>query len=167
MIDFLLGFDPVSVAARGQSYLQPGVEDVVFVTLRFAGGQMAHVHLSWLDPRKERRLTLVCSQKMVEFDDVAADKLSVYDKGYERPPAFTHWGEYLTLREGDVHMPLVPMEEPLLLLARHFLDCARGLAEPRTGVDGGLRVVRTLAAAQRSLEQDGVPQAVSPDSKSP
>jgi predicted dehydrogenase len=166
MIDYLLGEDPVSVAARGQSYLQPGVEDVVFVTLRFAGGQMAHVHLSWLDPRKERRLTLVCARKMVEFDDVAADKLWVYDKGYERPPEFTHWGEYLTLREGDVHMPSVAMEEPLLLLARHFLDCAQGRAEPRTGAAGGLRVVRTLAAAQRSLEQDGVPQAVSPGPKS-
>ncbi len=157
MIDYLLGAEPVSVAARGQSYLQPGVEDVVFVSLRFAGGQMAHVHLSWLDPRKERRLTLVCSQKMVEFDDVAAEKLRVYDKGYERPGEFSDWGEYLTLRDGDVHIPSVSMEEPLAAEARHFVDCCLGAAEPRTGVPGALRVVRALAAAEKSLRADGAP----------
>jgi predicted dehydrogenase len=157
MIDFLLGEEPSSVAARGQSYLQPGVEDVVFVSLRFAGGQMAHVHLSWLDPRKERRLTLVCSQKMVELDDVAAEKLRVYDKGVERAAEFTHWGEYLTLRDGDVHMPHVAMEEPLVIEARHFLDCCLGAALPRTGADSALRVIRTLAAAERSLRADGAP----------
>jgi predicted dehydrogenase len=157
MIDFLLGAEPSSVTARGQSYLQPGVEDVVFVSLRFAGGQMAHVHLSWLDPRKERRLTLVCSRKMVELDDVAAEKLRVYDRGYEPSREFTHWGEYLTIRDGDVHMPHVAMEEPLALEARHFLDCCRGLAQPRTGADGAIRVIRTLAAAERSLRADGAP----------
>jgi predicted dehydrogenase len=157
MIDLLLGAEPVSVAARGQSYLQPGVEDVVFVSLRFAGGQMAHVHLSWLDPRKERRLTLVCSQRMVEFDDVAAEKLRVYDKGYQRPAEFTDWGEYLTLRDGDVHMPHVTMEEPLAAEARHFVDCCLGAAEPRTGAPGALRVIRALAAAERSLRADGAP----------
>lgn len=160
MIDFLLGEEPSSVAARGQSYLQPGVEDVVFVSLRFAGGQMAHVHLSWLDPRKERRLTLVCSQKMVELDDVAAEKLRVYDKGYERPPAFTRWGEYLTLRDGDVHMPHVPMEEPLVVEARHFVECCLDGASPRTGTDSALRVIRTLAAAERSLRSDGAPTSL-------
>ncbi len=171
MIDFLLREEPSSVTARGQSYLQPGVEDVVFVSLRFAGGQMAHVHLSWLDPRKERRLTLVCSRKMVELDDVAADKLRVYDKGYERPPEFTHWGEYLTLRDGDVHMPHVVMEEPLAVEARHFIDCCQGLAAPRTGAASALRVIRTLSAAERSLRADGAPTALAPvpaaPSKSP
>ena len=72
MIDYLLGELPVSVSARGRGYLQEHIEDVVFLTLRFAGGQMAHIRLSWLDPRKERRLTVVCSKKMVEFDDVAS-----------------------------------------------------------------------------------------------
>ena len=163
MIDFLLGEEPSSVTARGQSYLQPGVEDVVFVSLRFARGQMAHVHLSWLDPRKERSLTLVCSQKMVEFDDVAAEKLRVYDRGFERPE-FTQWGEYLTIRDGDVHLPRVAMEEPLAVEARHFVDCCLGLAEPRTGIDSALRVTRTLAAAERSLRADGAPTAL--DSRS-
>jgi predicted dehydrogenase len=162
MIDYLLGAEPSSVAARGQSYLQPGVEDVVFVNLRFAGGQTANIHLSWLDPRKERRLTLVCSQKMVELDDVAAEKLRVYDKGYERPREFTHWGEYLTLRDGDVHMPHVAMEEPLVVEARHFVDCCLGAAEPRTGAASALRVIRTLAAAERSLRADGAPTVLDP-----
>ena len=157
MIDYLLGQSPVSVAACGQSYLQPGVEDVVFVTTRFAGGEMAHVHLSWLDPRKDRRLTLVCARKMVEFDDVAAEKLRIYDKGYDRPPTFGGFDEYLTLRHGDIHIPHVAMEEPLRVEARHFLDCIEGTAIPRAGADSALRVVATLDAAQRSLALEGAP----------
>lgn len=160
MIDALLGHEPVSVSARGSAYLQPGVEDVVFVTLRFPGGEMAHIHLSWLDPRKERRLTLVCSSKMVELDDVSAEKLRIYDKGYDRPPGFTHYSEYLTIRQGDVHIPHVPMTEPLTVECTHFLDCIGGKATPKSGPDSGLRVVRMLAAAQASLEQDGAPVAL-------
>jgi predicted dehydrogenase len=157
MIDFLLGRTPQSVAARGQRVLQPGVEDVVFLTLRYATGEIAHIHLSWLSPRKERRLTLVCSQKMAEFDDVAPDKLRIYDKGYDRPPQFTEYGQYLTLRDGDVHIPQIPMEEPLRVQLHHFLDCIdHGLA-PRSDIASGVRVTRVLAAAQASLASDGVP----------
>jgi predicted dehydrogenase len=140
MIDFLLdGAGPASVSARGQGYLQAGVEDVVFVTLKYPNDVMAHIHLSWLDPRKERRLTLVCSKKMVEFDDVAAEKLRIYDKGYDRPPEFGEYAEYLTIRQGDLHIPHVPMSEPLVLEARHFLDCVRTGERPRADGDGGLR----------------------------
>jgi predicted dehydrogenase len=161
MIDFLLGELPVSVTARGQSYLQPGIEDVVFVTLKFAGGQMAHVHLSWLDPRKERRLTVVCSRKMVEFDDTAAEKLRIYDKGYERPPEFTQFDQFLTVRQGDVHIPHVAMVEPLAEEARHFVECILDGHAPRTDADSAVRVVRVLAAAQQSLELDGAPVTLS------
>lgn len=157
MIDYLMQQTPISVSARGQCVLQPGIEDVVFLTLRFAGGEMAHLHLSWLHPRKERRLTLVCAQKMVEFDDVATDKLRIYDKGYDRPSNFTYFDEYLTLRDGDVHIPQVPMEEPLRIQTRHFIDCMTTGARPRTDVASGLRVTRVLDAAQRSLQLDGVP----------
>lgn len=158
MIDFLLdGEVPESVSARGQSYLQAGVEDVVFVTLKYRRGQMAHIHLSWLDPRKERRLTLVCSRKMVEFDDVASEKLRIYDKGYDRPPAFAQYAEYLTLRQGDIHIPHVPMAEPLALELAHFVECVRDGTVPRADGAGGLRIIRILAAAQASLERDGVP----------
>lgn len=157
MIDFLLGQEPESVTARGQSVLQRGIEDVVFLTLRLPSGPMAHVHLSWLNPRKERRLTLVCSQKMVEFDDVTPDKLRIFDRGYDRPPQFADFAEYLTLRDGDVHIPQVPMDEPLRLELGAFLDAIEARSQPVSDLAHGVRVIRTLAAAQRSLAQDGVP----------
>ncbi len=157
MLDFLLERPPASVTARGQCVLQPAIEDVVFLTLRWANGEMAHLHLSWLHPRKERRLTLVCSNKMVEFDDVDLDKLRIYDKGYDRPPNFTQFDEYLTLRNGDVHIPRLPMEEPLRLQLQHFVKCIATRARPQTDILSGLRVVTVLDAAQRSLARDGVP----------
>jgi len=157
MIDYLLGELPLTVSARGECYLQKGIEDVVFVNLRFAGGQMANIHLSWLDPRKERRLTVVCSKKMVEFDDVAREKLRIYDKGYEKPPEFSHFDEYLSIREGDIHMPHVPMREPLIAQAKDFLAAIRDGRPPRADAASALRVVKVLAAAQASLERDGEP----------
>ncbi|HEY7953971.1 MAG TPA: Gfo/Idh/MocA family oxidoreductase [Polyangia bacterium] len=158
MILDLVGALPSSVAARGESYLQPGIEDVVFLNLAFPDRKMAQVQLSWLDPRKERRLTVVGSKKMVELDDVhPTEKLRIYDKGYDRPPAFTQYGEYLTVRHGDIHIPKLDLAEPLALEVRHFLDCARTGAPPRSGGASGLAVVQVLAAAQRSLESGGAP----------
>lgn len=157
MIDFLLGQRPVSVTARGESYLQPGVEDVVFVTLRFASGQMAHVHLSWLDPRKERRLTVVGDRKMAELDDMAQEKLRVFDRGYDRPPAFSGFGDYLTLRHGAVTAPAIASTEPLVAEAQHFVACAETGAVPITDLDSATRIIDTLAAAEASLAADGAP----------
>lgn len=157
MIDFLIGQEPQTVAARGQCVLQPGVEDVVFLTLRYPSGEMAHVHLSWLSPRKERRLTLVCSQKMVEFDDVATEKLRIYDKGYDRPPGFTEYSEYLTIRDGDVFIPQIAMHEPLRLQLQHFADCIEHNATPRADLESAIRVTRVLEAAAKSLACDGSP----------
>jgi predicted dehydrogenase len=162
MVDALVGELPVSVTARGESYLQPGVADVVFVTLRFSSGVMAHIHLSWLDPRKERRLTLVCSKKMVELDDVAADKLRVFDKGYERPPAFTNFEQYLSIRDGDIHIPYVPMREPLAVEAEEFIARVRGRDPSGDDTRAALRVVQILEAAQSSLERDGAPVPCAP-----
>jgi predicted dehydrogenase len=160
MIEMLLAKQPETVAARGQCVLQPGIEDVVFLTLRYASGEIAQLHLSWLSPRKERRLTLVCSQKMVEFDDVSLEKLRIYDRGYDRPPDFTQFAEYLTIRDGDVHIPHVPMDEPLRLQTVHFLDCIEHQRTPASDLASGLRIVTILDAAQRSLAEDGVPVAV-------
>jgi len=157
MIDLLLGQLPQTIAARGQCVLQSDIEDVVFLTLRYPSGEMAHIHLSWLSPRKERRLTLVCSQKMVEFDDVSTEKLRIFDKGYDRPPTFTEYGQYLTVRDGAVHIPQLAMQEPLRLQMRHFIDCIRGRSRPVTDIASGTRVTAALAAAQRSLLMDGVP----------
>lgn len=152
MIDTLLEAAPETVVATGESYLHPGIEDVVFLTLKFASRQMAHVHLSWLDPHKERKLTVVGSRKMAVFDDVASEKLRIYDKGYERPPEFTDFGEYLTIRHGGVYIPPIKMTEPLALECAHFVDCVQSGGTPRTGIDSAMRVVRVLAAGQRSLD---------------
>jgi predicted dehydrogenase len=157
----LLGENPVTVSARGGSYLQQGVQDVAFMNLRFKSGVVAQIQLSWLDPRKERRLTIVGSKKMVELDDVhPVEKVRIYDKGYDRPPDFTEYAEYLAIRNGDIHIPRVSMVEPLELEARHFLSCIAQGTPPLTGGEDGLRVVRVLAAAQRSLDADGAPAAL-------
>ncbi len=166
MLDYLVRAPLAAVTARGQSFLQPGIADVVFTTLRFGpqpaadgppihpgSSVMAHVHLSWLSPRKERRLVVVGSRKMIEFDDTATDKLRLYDRGYDRPQDFSSFAEYLTLRHGDVTIPALDMVEPLAALARHFVDCVAGRAQPRTDAASGVRVVQMLAAAQASLEQ--------------
>ncbi|HSN24830.1 MAG TPA: Gfo/Idh/MocA family oxidoreductase [Kofleriaceae bacterium] len=160
MCDLLLGDVPRTVTARGQCVLQPGIEDVVFLTMRYATGELAHVHLSWLSPRKERRLTLVCSQKMAEFDDVAPDKLRIYNKGYESPPSFTEYGQYLVLRDGDVHIPQISMEEPLRVQLQHFLESLETGTPVRGDLASALRITRTLEAAQLSLERDGAPVEV-------
>jgi predicted dehydrogenase len=158
MILHLTGEEPVSVSARGGCYLQPGIEDVVFVNIRFGSGVIAQVQLSWLDPRKERRLTIVGDKKMVEFDDAhAVEKLRVYDKGVDKPPAFTEYSQYLAIRNGDIHIPQVPMAEPLELECKHFLECVAEGRRPITDGASALRVVQVLEAAQRSLDADGAP----------
>jgi predicted dehydrogenase len=152
----LLGQVPTRVSAHGKSYLQPGVEDVVFLTMEFASGVMAHVQMSWLDPHKERRLTVVGSRKMVVFDDMQPrEKLKVYDKGVERPPAYQSYGESLAIREGDITIPRVPHGEPLAAELAHFVRVARGEEAPRADAVAGVTVVRILEAATRSLQADG------------
>jgi predicted dehydrogenase len=149
----LTGELPVEVSARGESYVRDGVEDVVFAHLAFADGVVAHVHVSWLDPRKERRLTVVGSKRMATFDDMAAErKLTIYDKGFDPDGAAA--GDYVA-RSGEQRSPAVSTREPLRIELEHFLDCLRGDATPRTGGAEGLGVVRVLEAAQASLEAAG------------
>jgi predicted dehydrogenase len=157
----LLDAAPLRVAAQGRSYLQPGIEDVVFLTMEFESGIMAHVQMSWLDPHKERRLTVVGSQRMVVFDDMhPREKLKIYDKGVERPPEYRSYGESLSIREGDIYLPRVPNVEPLTAELRHFAAVARGQAVPRSGPESGVDVVRVLAAASQSLARGGLPLAI-------
>jgi predicted dehydrogenase len=152
----LLGAKPVRVAAHGKSYLQPGIEDVVFMTMEFASGVLAHVQMSWLDPHKERRLTVVGSDKMVVFDDMQMrEKLKIYDRGVDRPPDYGSYGESLSIREGDITIPRVPNMEPLSVELRHFVAVAQGQEEPRTPASNGVDVVRVLDAATRSLSSGG------------
>jgi predicted dehydrogenase len=144
------------VSAHGHSYLQPGIEDVVFLHLEFETGVMAHAQMSWLDPHKERRLTAVGSRKMVVFDDMhPREKLKVYDKGVERPPEYASYGESLAIREGDILIPKIANVEPLAAELRHFVAVARGEAEPRSPASAGVAVTRVLAAATESLRRGG------------
>jgi predicted dehydrogenase len=154
----LLGKDPVDVSARGQCYLQPHVEDVVFLNLNFGDRRMAHVHVSWLDPHKVRKMTIVGSKKMAVFDDLeTTEKLRIYDKGANFNGDYDTFAEYIGLRFGDITMPYISMSEPLQLECNHFLDCVRQRTQPLTDGRDGLRVVKVLTAAQESLARNGVP----------
>ena len=159
----LMDQEPVDVAARGAAFLQPGVEDVVFVDLRFPSGQTAHVHVSWLDPHKLRKFTVVGTQKMVVFDDMeASEKIKVYDKGVDRAGQVVSYGDALTVRSGDILIPKISLQEPLKLQCQHFVECVRDRKRPLTDGLGGLRVVKVLDAAQRSLKSGGMPVAIAP-----
>lgn len=151
----LLDQMPVEVSAHGNAYLQEGVEDVVFCHLRFASGVTAHLHLSWLDPHKERRFTVVGAKRMATFDDMELErKVVVYDKGFDRD--FSSYGEYIT-RSGDTWSPRVSNEEPLKLECQHFVDSIKNGRVPVSDGASGVRVVTVLEALQRSLEADGSP----------
>jgi len=158
---FLLGEAPRTVTAVGRSYLQQGIEDVVFLTMEFSSGALAHVQLSWLDPHKERRLTVVGSKQMAVFDDMQPrEKLRLYDKGVDRPPEYQSFGESLQIREGDIFIPRLPNAEPLVQELTHFVRVARREVAARSDAGDGVRVVRVLAAATESLRRDGQPIGV-------
>ena len=142
--------EPSEISARGESYLRPGVEDVVFCFLRFPSGISAHLHLSWLDPHKERRFTVVGSKRMATFDDMAIEgKLTVYDKGFDQDSR--SYGEYIT-RSGDIFSPRIDNGEPLRLECEHFVESIREGRAPRSDGRSGLRVVKVLGSLQQELE---------------
>ena len=142
--------EPVEVSAHGEAYVREGVEDVVFCFMRFPSGLSAHLHLSWLDPHKERRFTVVGSRRMATFDDMDLErKLTVYDKGFDEDAR--GYGEYIT-RSGDIYSPRIPNAEPLRVECEHFVECIRTGARPRSDGASGLRVVRVLEALENSLQ---------------
>ncbi len=154
----LAGEEPDEMNAMGESYMRPGIEDVVFCFLRFPSGLAAHLHLSWLDPHKERRFTVVGSKKMATFDDMELErKLTVYDKGFDQDAS--SYGEYIT-RSGDIYSPRIPNQEPLRLECQHFIDRIRDGKAPRSDGESGLRVVRVLEELQRSLDESRRAQPV-------
>ncbi len=149
---------PVSVSAVGVSYIQPGIEDVVFATLKWANGVIGHIHVSWLDPGKIRKMTLVGSRKMVVYDDVSDDKIMIFDKGVDRVPKigermdYDQSGDYqLIHRTGDILLPRVAFQEPLKTEAAHFLECLRNGLPPLTGPKHARDVVAILEAGQTAL----------------
>jgi predicted dehydrogenase len=152
MILHLIGEEPTEAWARGESFLRDGVEDVVFGYLRFPSGVVAHMHLSWLDPHKMRKLTVVGRDKMAVFDDMEPErKVTVYDKGPVQRPA-TEW----QVREGDIHIPKLTGEEPLRRECAHFVSLVAGEGDPLGPARAGLAVVRTLELLQESLETAAV-----------
>jgi predicted dehydrogenase len=151
VILYLLQEEPAEVWARGESFLKQGVEDVVFCYLRFPSGRLAHMHLSWLDPHKMRRLTVVGTQRMAVFDDMELErKVTIYDKAAEQPMGT--YGEWRT-RTGDIRSPRIAADEPLRLECARFLELARGKGDARAVTRDGVAVVQCLEQLQRSLER--------------
>lgn len=165
---YLLGQQPCRVSARGFSYIQAGIDDIVFMTLDFAGSIRANIHISWLNPQKVRQMAVVGSRRMVMYDDTNPEaRIMVYDKGMAKKPDKPSLGDFetfdefqLLLRAGNVHIPNIDFIEPIRVECSHFIDCINNGDEPLTSGHTGLQVVRVLEAAQRSLDRGGVPQEI-------
>lgn len=148
---------PEQVVRHGMDFVQSGIEDVVFLNITYPGKVMAHVHVSWLDPQKTRKIVVVGSKKMVIYDDVADDKIAIYDKGidpkaelgqgmdFDRPPPLQ-----FSYRSGDIHLPKIDWVEPLRSEAEHFLQCVRTGAAPLTGIPHARHVVQILEQADKA-----------------
>jgi predicted dehydrogenase len=164
LANYLLGAEPDAVSATGAVFLQKerGLEDVVFATLEYPDGRLAHIHVSWLDPHKTRRLTVVGDRKMAVFDDTSADqKLVLFDKGVEAPPAALSYAEGVRVRTGDIVIPALRMVEPLRRQAEEFVKAILSRVPPRADGRSGVDVVRVLAAGSLSLQDRGRRVAIS------
>ena len=152
---------PIAVSANGQAYLQPDVCDIAFATVFFEQGALAHLHTSWLDPHKIRKVTVVGDHKMAVVDDCATvEKVRIYDKGIYKTE-YANFAESMTIRSGDIYIPRISTQEPLRLECEHFIECIRTNQTPRTDARNGLAVVRLLEAAQRSLRNNGARVSIS------
>ncbi len=158
---FLLEQMPETVTCQGAAWLNGRVEDVVFLTLHFPGNVLCHIHTSWLDPSKQREMTIVGSRKMIVYDDVSSEgKIRVYDKGVYRK-GDPIYGEYqFKVHTGDILIPRIDMREPLRLELEDFTQAIRAGTRPKADAQDGLRVVAVLEAGQQSLEQGGRPVPV-------
>jgi predicted dehydrogenase len=158
IIQYWLGDpQPLSVSRQGMAYMQDGIDDVVFLSLTYPGKIMANIHVSWLDPQKVRKMIVVGSKKMVVYDDIADDKIAIYDKGIDRravlgenmdfdnvrPPEFNY-------RSGDILLPQVKFIEPLRMEAEHFIDSIKNKTVPLTGLAHAREVVSILERAKRN-----------------
>jgi predicted dehydrogenase len=163
MLQYWLGAAPVEVTARGQSYLRPGAEDVVFLTLRYPSDVLVGIQLSWLDPVKDRRVTIVGDRRMIVYDDVhPTEKLRIYDKGATYQPTGVEFSEFLAaVRDGDILIPRVDNREPLREQLLHFVDCVERGERPLSDGPQGLEIVRILERAQADLRRSSLAAASS------
>lgn len=154
--NYLFEQTPAEVIAIGDSYIRLGTEDVIFLTLRYKNKLLSHIHASWLDPHKIRKLTVVGSKKMAVLDDMeGSEKIRLYDKGFDRKKNIDIYEDFFTLREGNILIPHIEMQEPLKIECQHFIDCILDNKVPLTDGENGLAVVKVLEAAQRSLTSGG------------
>ncbi|HSI05162.1 MAG: Gfo/Idh/MocA family protein [Myxococcota bacterium] len=149
---------PTMIAAVGKDYSRRGVTDVAFISIEFGSGVVAHLEVSWLAPSKLRRTTVVGDKKMVVYDDMeAVEKVRIYDRGSD-PKEHESFGEFqMSQRTGDILVPRLATDEPIMLQTAEFLQVVDQGRRPRTDGRNGLRVVEALAAATHSLEEGGVP----------
>ncbi len=159
ILNYVLGTKPESVATQASGYIRKDVEDVAFLTLRYPGNVLAHVHVSWLNPNKIRRTIVVGSKKMLVYDDVSPlEKIRIYDKGVTVMPHYDTFGEFhLSYRFGDIFIPRLDDAEPLKVECQHFVDCIRDGVAGRSAGEAGLDVVRVLEAADASVRENGRP----------
>ena len=156
VILYLMGQFPQSVSALGSSFVQNGIEDVTFLNIRFAGGEIGHVHVSWLDPTKTRRTIVVGSKKMAVFDEISdRNNLVLIDKGVKLNHEFKTFDEFLSLRFGKEEVAELKQEEPLRGECQHFINCIQDDKNPLSDGENGLEVLKVLSAAERSLKNGG------------
>ena len=157
IILMIMGRMPLTVSCHGQSHYRGGVEDVALLALHFARNVIAFIHVSWLDPNKIRRTTIVGSRKMLVYDDTALqEKIRIYDKGVDVHRYYDNFGEFqFSYRYGDIQIPRLEEAEPLKAECEHFVDCIHNGTTPRTDGLSGWRVVSVLQAANLSLQQGG------------
>jgi predicted dehydrogenase len=156
IIQYWLGDpEPISIGRQGMAYMQEGIDDVVFLSLEYPGKVIANIHVSWLDPQKVRKMIIVGSRKMVVYDDVAENKIVIYDKGIDRRAILGEnmdfdnpEGPQFDYRSGDILMPEVKFAEPVRVEAEHFVDCIRNSHEPFTGLSHARTVVSILERAR-------------------
>ncbi len=162
ILRYILGTDPHSICLQAGACVHKGIEDIAYATLQFPNDVLAHIRMSWLDPAKTRRITVVGSQKMVIYDDVEIlEKLRVYDKGVKAIRRTDTFGEFqFAYHYGDVVIPYIRSEEPLRLECLHFVECIQEGTTPRTDGYSGMRVVQIIEAAQESLKQGGQPISI-------
>jgi predicted dehydrogenase len=159
MLSFILNTPPYSVSARGAAYVNKSrkLHEVVYLNVLFEGGIMANLHLSWLDPVKQRILTIVGSQKMLVYDDIAENKVIIYDKGVDvYPYSVTEEQFRASYRHGGETIVPISWREPLLVECEHFADSIRNQKKPRSNGQEGVNVIKVLETAQRSLKNGGV-----------
>ena len=161
---YLIDSKPVRVSATGQSFLQKkkDIHDVVFFTIFFENGTIATGQVSWLDPHKIRKFTIVGSEKMVTFDDMEIrEKIRIYDKGVDGWDAsYDSYAESMSIHDGDISIPKVILTEPLKREDGHFIECIINKKKPLTGGQNGLDVLKVLMAAQNSLDNFGKPEDI-------